>query len=81
MRAGGGGGLVAKSCPTLMTPWTVACQAPRSMGFSRLEYWSGCHFLLQEGRINYNLVLLENKYVVWNGFEANCAISRFSLSG
>ena len=24
-----------------MTPWTVACQAPPSMGFSRQEYWSG----------------------------------------
>ena len=24
-----------------MTPWTVACQAPLSMGFSRHEYWSG----------------------------------------
>ena len=24
-----------------MTPWTVACQAPLSMGFSRQEYWSG----------------------------------------
>ena len=23
------------------TPWTVACQAPPSMEFSRLEYWSG----------------------------------------
>ena len=22
------------------TPWTVACQAPLSMGFSRQEYWS-----------------------------------------
>ena len=22
-----------------MTPWTVACQAPLSMGFSRQEYW------------------------------------------
>ena len=29
------------------TPWTVACQAPLSMGFSRQEYWSGCHALLQ----------------------------------
>ena len=37
----GGGGLVAKSCVTLATPWTVACQAPLSMGFSRQEYWSG----------------------------------------
>ena len=25
----------------LMTPWTVAYQAPPSMGFSRQEYWSG----------------------------------------
>ena len=40
----GGGGLVAKSCPTLGTPLTVACQAPLSMGFSRQEYWSGLPF-------------------------------------
>ena len=25
--------------------WTVARQAPLSMGFPRQEYWSGCHFL------------------------------------
>jgi len=35
------GSLVAKSCLTLVTPWTVAHQAPPSMGFSRQEYWSG----------------------------------------
>ena len=29
------------------TPWTVAHQVPLSMGFSRQEYWSGCHALLQ----------------------------------
>ena len=40
----GGGGLVAKSCLTLVTPWTVAFQAPLSMGFSRQEYWSGLPF-------------------------------------
>ena len=28
------------------TLWTVACQAPLSMGFPRQEYWVGCHFLL-----------------------------------
>ena len=39
-----GGGLVAKLCPTPATPWTVACQAPPSMGFSRQEYWSGLPF-------------------------------------
>ena len=27
------------------TPWTVARQAPLSMGFSRQEYWSGLPFL------------------------------------
>ena len=32
---------VAQSCPTLMTPWTAAYQAPPSMGFSRQNYWSG----------------------------------------
>ena len=26
------------------TPWTVACQAPLSMGFSRQESWSGVPF-------------------------------------
>ena len=40
----GGGGLVAKLCPTLVIPWAVACQAPLSMGFSRQEYWSGLPF-------------------------------------
>ena len=30
------------SCDRLFTtPWTVAHQAPRSVGFSRQEYWSG----------------------------------------
>ena len=28
-------------CPTLVTLWTVAHQAPLSMGFSRQEHWSG----------------------------------------
>ena len=26
------------------TPWTVACQAPLSMGFPRQEYWNGLPF-------------------------------------
>ena len=41
---GGGGALVTKSCPTLVTPWTVACQAPLPVGFSRQEYCSGLPF-------------------------------------
>ena len=41
---GGGGSVVTKSCLTLVTPWTVTCQAPFSVGFSRQEYWSGLPF-------------------------------------
>ena len=40
----GGGGLVAKLCPTLCDPMAIACQVPLSMGFSRQEYWSGLAF-------------------------------------
>ena len=43
-RLSAGGGLVVKSCPTLATQWTIACQAPLFMGFSRQEYWNGLPF-------------------------------------
>ena len=33
--------------PLFATPWAIAHQAALSMGFSRKEYWRGCHFLLQ----------------------------------
>ena len=34
------------SCVRLFeTLWTIASQAPLSMGFSRQEYWSGLPFL------------------------------------
>ena len=36
--------LVTQSCLTLCDPWTVASQAPLSMGFSRQEYWSELPF-------------------------------------
>ena len=29
---------------SVVTPWTVAYQAPPSVGFSRKEYWSGLPF-------------------------------------
>ena len=31
-------------CPTLCDPWTLARQAPLSMGFSRQEHWSRLPF-------------------------------------
>ena len=33
--------LVVQLRLTLCDPWTVAQQAPLSMGFSRQEYWNG----------------------------------------
>ena len=36
--------LVVQSCVTRETPWTVAHQAPLSMGFSRQEYRSRMPF-------------------------------------
>ena len=47
MCVGGCYNLVAKLCLTLVTLWKIALQPPLAMGFSRQEYWSGCHFLLQ----------------------------------
>ena len=36
--------LYAQFCLTLWGLWTVACQAPLCMGFSRQEYWCGLPF-------------------------------------
>ena len=52
------GRLVAKSCPTLATLWTVACQAPLSVGFSRQEYSSGLPFPSPELYNRFSLVVL-----------------------
>ena len=46
---GGGGGAVTKSCPALVNLWTVTCQAPLSIEFSRQEYWSRLPFLSPGG--------------------------------
>ena len=40
----GGGDLDAMLCPTLVTPWTVAHQAPLTMGILWQEYWCGLPF-------------------------------------
>ena len=62
---GGGGGLVAKSC-LFVTPWTVACQAPRSMALPRQEYGGRLPFpslgeLLQTRELN-----LLNRWVLYH---------------
>ena len=50
---------VAQLCLTLHDPWTVAYQAPSSMGFSRQEYWSGvpspspyAEYIVQNARLD-----------------------------
>ena len=43
---------VAQSCQLFATPWTVAYQAPPSMGLSWQEYWSGLLFPSTGGPAN-----------------------------
>ena len=43
----GGGGLVTKLCPTLVTSWTIAHQAPLSWDFPGKNTGVGFYFLLQ----------------------------------
>ena len=52
---------VAQSCPIFVTPWTVAYQAPLSMGFSRQEYWSGVPSM------NIYIFTFEDKIYLING--------------
>ena len=70
------------------TPWTVAHQAPPSMGFSRQEYWSGLPFpspgVLPDPKA-YLLPFLSPKVVphVWasqvhfRGWKPVCGINNF----
>ena len=43
------------------TPWTVAHQAPLSMGFSRQEYWSGLPFPSPNNTENKQIAYPQNK--------------------
>ena len=46
------GGLVAKLGLTLVTPLSVAHQAPLSIAFPRKEYWSGLLFPSPQDLLN-----------------------------
>ena len=58
------------------TPWTVACQPPPSMGFSRQEYWSGLPFLsptyLPDPGIEPRSPALQADFIVWATEESIC---------
>ena len=79
-----GGGLVVKSCPTLATPWTIAHQAPLSMGFSRQEYWDGLPFPSPGDLPNPGLLHSDRFFTDWamrevyNYFQILGAMSLFS---
>ena len=68
------------------TPWTVACQAPLSMGFPRQENWSGFPVLLQgifptQG-LNLRLLLGRQILYDWATWEAplgNCFRDRIHV--
>ena len=59
--------LVIKLFQIFVSPWTVAHQAPLSMGFPRQEYWSGFPFLcpgdLPNPDSDANLVFQQRQWV------------------
>ena len=71
-------GLVTKSCPTLATPWTVACQSPPSMGFSRQDYWMGLPFPSQSSieiyALPYVKYLASGQLLYSAGSSARCSV-------
>ena len=59
---------------TFTAPWTVACQAPLSMGFSRQEYWNELPFPPPQG-LNAHLLSLLN----FRGFFTCWAIGKSGM--
>ena len=49
----------------LAAPWTAAHQAPPSLGFSRLEYWSGLPLVQKQGRLTGPKELI-HIHVIWS---------------
>ena len=63
--------LVAQSSLTLCDPWTVAHQAPLSMGFPRQEYWSGLPFSSPGDLVNPGIACLAGGlFIIWVTREA-----------
>ena len=80
------GGLVIKSCLTLVTPWTVAHQVPLSMGFSRQEYWSGLPFpspgdLFRPRNWTWVSIIAGRFFTNWARKEDPITFSKFQLWG
>ena len=68
------------------TPWTVACQTPLSMGFSKPEYWSGLPFsspgdLYQPREWNRVSHIAGRLLSIWATREALATLSSYYQSG
>ena len=75
----------SQSCLTLTftTPWTVAHQAPPSIGFSRQEYWSGVLFpppgVSSRSRIRTWVSCIEGRYfTLWTMRDAHSTVQSLS---
>ena len=73
---------------TPWTLWTVACQAPLSMGFSRQEYWSGLPIpspenLSDSDQIQVSYISCNGRQVLYHqchlGSPANLEVNQISL--
>ena len=71
----------AKSLQLFATPWTIAYQAPLSMGFSRQEHWSGLPCPPPGNLSNPGIKLTSLSFAMAGGFftiRANWATQRSS---
>ena len=75
------GGLVTKSCPTLASPWTVACLVPLTMEFSRQEYWSALPLPSPEVKVAQSCPTLRphGLYSPWSSPGQNTGVGSLSL--
>ena len=71
--------MVTKLCLTLATSWTVACQPPLSMGFSRQEYWSGLSFPYHHYNYHiFTIITITTIVIIFTSFAASDSIVVFT---
>ena len=63
-----------------LTPWTAACQAPLSIGFSRQEYWTGLPFSPTGDLPRDQTQISCNSYVTGRFFTAEPSREPFNIS-
>ena len=58
----------------IVTPWTVSCQAPLSMGFPKQEHWNGLPFPTPGDQIGMSYVsfICRQKFYLYATWEALC---------